>query len=328
MSHPVSASVAARYLRFAEQEAAGRSPLYEALARAVAADGDTLVFLSVLPPSKQQPNLLFAAVRHLFGTPAGWADFRRALLDNAETVRSFMLHHATQTNEPGRCAVLLPILARLPQPLALIEVGASAGLCLLPDCYGYDYGRRQLRPPHSGSPVFHCQATEATPLPAALPQIAWRAGLDLNPIDAADPRQAVWLETLVWPEQTARLARMQAALKIAARIRPRIVKGDLLGNALERLCGEAPKGATLVVFHTAVLAYVAERADRDAFGRRVRSLCPYWISNEAASVFGDASGANASKHASSGAGGRFLMPVNGSPVAWADPHGAAIDWIA
>ncbi len=36
----------------------------------------------------------------------------------------------TQTNEPGRCAVLLPLLAALPQPLALLEVGASAGLCL------------------------------------------------------------------------------------------------------------------------------------------------------------------------------------------------------
>jgi Uncharacterized protein conserved in bacteria (DUF2332) len=33
---------------------------------------------------------------------------------------------ATQTNEAGRCAVLLPVLAALPQPLALLDVGASA----------------------------------------------------------------------------------------------------------------------------------------------------------------------------------------------------------
>jgi hypothetical protein len=49
-----------------------------------------------------------------------------------------MLAQSTQTNEPGRCAALLPMLARLPEPLALLEVGASAGLCLLPDFYTYD----------------------------------------------------------------------------------------------------------------------------------------------------------------------------------------------
>jgi hypothetical protein len=49
-----------------------------------------------------------------------------------------MLAQSTQTNEPGRCAALLPMLARLPEPLALPEVGASAGLCLLPDFYTYD----------------------------------------------------------------------------------------------------------------------------------------------------------------------------------------------
>jgi hypothetical protein len=45
----------------------------------------------------------------------------------------------TQTNEPARCATLLPLLALLPQPLALLEIGASAGLCLLPDLYSYKY---------------------------------------------------------------------------------------------------------------------------------------------------------------------------------------------
>ena len=39
----------------------------------------------------------------------------------------------TQTNEPARCAVLLPALAQLPEPLALVDVGASAGLTMLFD---------------------------------------------------------------------------------------------------------------------------------------------------------------------------------------------------
>ena len=186
-----------------------------------------------------------------------------------------MRSSTTQTNEPARCATLLPVLARLPQPLALIEVGASAGLCLLPDCYGYGYNGRLIRPSEMGNmyPVISCAASETTPLPKAMPLVVWRAGLDLNPIDTTDHSQVNWLETLVWPEQTKRLANLRAALRIAAVHRPRIVRGDLRGAVFEELCREAPTDVTLVVFHTAVLAYVADREERQAFARRVTSLC-------------------------------------------------------
>jgi hypothetical protein len=322
MTQQPSAAISARYLRFAEQEAAGRSPLYETLARGVAEDPDTIDFLLTLPRDKQQPSLLFASLRHLFGTPANWAGFRQTLLANREALRAVILGRATQTNEPARCAVLLPVLARLPQPLALIEVGASAGLCLLPDHYAYDYGRGQIRPasPIAQPPLFACTAGAGTPLPGTLPDIVWRAGLDLNPLDAADPAQAAWLETLVWPEQTGRLANLRAALKLAAVVRPALTRGNLLGDDLEILCAAAPKHATLVVFHTAVLAYVADRADRDAFARRAMSLCSYWISNESPQVFSDTL-------VPGGAPGRFLLSVNRKRVAWTDPHGAALEWI-
>ncbi|MFE4537493.1 DUF2332 family protein [Streptomyces scopuliridis] len=59
-------------------------------------------------------------------------------------LRAMMLSRRTQTNEPGRCATLLPALAALDGPLALIEVGASAGLCLHVDRYSYDYGHTHL----------------------------------------------------------------------------------------------------------------------------------------------------------------------------------------
>jgi hypothetical protein len=192
MEQDGSTKIAATYIRYAEDEARGRSPLYEQLAGGVAADREIVGFLLTLPTGKRQPNLLFAALRHRFGTPRDWAGFRRTLLANRDAVRAIMLANATQTNEPGRCATLLPVRARLPQPLALIEVGASAGLCLLPDLYAYDYNGRQLRPavPAAEPPVFACAASEATPLPGALPRIVWRAGLDLNPLDAADPAEA------------------------------------------------------------------------------------------------------------------------------------------
>ncbi|HKM68588.1 MAG TPA: DUF2332 family protein [Stellaceae bacterium] len=131
------------------------------------------------------------------------------------------------------------------------------------------------------------------------------------------------MEALVWPEQTDRLARLRAAMKIAAEQKPRLVKGDLRTD-LAALARKAPKDATLVVFHTAVLAYISSASEREEFARSVGSLCDYWIANEAPQVFPDIArrvGRKAPK-------GAFLMSVNGFPVAWSDPHGATVEWIA
>ena len=282
------AETAARYLRFAEGEARGRSPLYEKFARCIANDRELLRLLLELPKERRQPNLLLAVVRYLFGTPGDWSRFRNPLVNEWGAVRAIMLERSTQTNEPARCAALLPLLVRLPQPLALVEVGASAGLCLLPDLYAYDYGKRILRPGRSDYqvPLFYCKVNDETPLPTKMPLIVWRAGLDLNPVDISDPVQARWLEALVWPEQTDRLANLRAAIKIAEAFKPRVVRGDLRHD-LAPLVEEVPKDATLVIFHTAVLAYVPSVTDRQEFARKVRTLCPYWISNESPQIFPD-----------------------------------------
>jgi hypothetical protein len=324
MDHPEFAATSARYRRFAVEEAEGRSPLYAHLARSIADDPETIQFLLTVPAKKRQPNLLLAVVRHLFGTPEDWPRFRTLVRQHADTIRAAMRARSTQTNEPARCATLLPFLTRLPQPLALIEVGASAGLCLLPDFYAYDYGAGVLRPRAADRqpPVFCCTIDGTIPVPMRLPDIIWRAGLDLDPIDVSDPAQTSWLETLVWPEQTDRLARLRAAIAIAAAVKPRIVRGDLRTD-LARLAAEAPRHATLVVFHTAVLAYVPSAADRRNFAREVRSLCPYWIANEGPEVFPDI----ARRAAMPGPRGGLLLSLNGIPVAWADAHGASLTGI-
>lgn len=315
--------MARAYRRFATLEARGRSPLYERLAEGVADDGDVLAFLLTLPRPKRQPNLLFAAVRHRLGTPTDWPDFRNRLLADRDAVRDVMLERSTQTNEPARCATLLPVLAALPQPLALIEVGASAGLCLLPDRYGYDYGRHRLMPIEASSdtPVFACDVCGDVPLPSFLPRIAWRAGLDLNPLCAQQSVDRAWLEALVWPEQMGRLMRLRQALAIAAEARPRIVNGDLRTD-LASLVAEAPTDATCVIFHTAVLAYVAEPEDREAFAVEAMRLADCWIANEVPAALPGVPPSFAQE-----ARGRFLLSVVGKPTAWTDPHGAALDWI-
>ena len=233
-----------------------------------------------------------------------------------------MLTRRTQTNEAGRCATLLPVLARLPQPLALLEVGASAGLCLLPDRYGYDYGHWQLAPASPDAPVFPCRANPATPLPMAHPRVVWRRGLDLHPVDVADAAHCAWLETLVWPEQSDRLHRLRGALAVARRDPPRVAQGDLLTD-LQACAQHAPRDATLVVFHSAVLGYVTDAASRDAFARAVRELGAVWVSNEVPGVFPSIR----ERLAHPGPRGAFLLAVDGVPVAWTDPHGGWIEWI-
>jgi len=313
-------AIARRVLRFAETEAKGHSPLYETLARAVASDGDVLGFLAGLPSSKQQPNLLLAAVRFVCGTRTTWQGFRAALLDRRDDIRAEIMKRGTQTNEPARCAVLLPVLARSSGPLALIEAGASAGLCLLPDRYGYVYEGRE---PFGGEPRFPCRANSMTPVPTRVPHVAWRSGLDLNPLDVRNADDMEWLEALVWPDQPDRLARLRAAVAIARADPPRIVAGDLL-TSLPALAAEAPPDATLVIFHTAVVAYIADPDARAGFARTVRDLGAIWISNEAPGVFPDI----AAKLTNSRPAGAFLLSVNGEPMAWTDPHGAWIEWIA
>ena len=49
----------------------------------------------------QQPNLLFASARHLFGVPADYEQFHRSILANPDAVRSVMLQRSTQRSASG-----------------------------------------------------------------------------------------------------------------------------------------------------------------------------------------------------------------------------------
>lgn len=287
----------------------------------MAGSARALAFLGDLPPDRRQPNLFFAALRLVGGLPRTEAAFDDILTREGDAIAAVMRTRRTQTNEPGRCACLLPLLARLDGPLALIEVGASAGLCLLPDHYGYDWGRTRLDPPGgTGAPVFPCRVNARAPLPDRHPQIVWRAGLDLAPPDLGDAGDVAWLEALVWPEQTDRLARLRQAVAVARQAPPPVVAGDLTRD-LEALLAETPADARLVVMHSAVLTYVSDPGARAGFARLMRSRDLHWISNEAPGVFPD--------HAKglTPRAGKFLMALDGRPVAWTGPHGQSLDWL-
>jgi len=318
--HDPAKDIADNYREFARLEAHGRSPSYESLAEAVAGDPVVLGFLSSLPPEKRQPNLLFAAARYLLGAPADITRLRAMVSQASIELSEQMLARRTQTNEPARCTALMPALAQLPQPLALLEVGASAGLTLLVDRYSYDYGGHQIAGSDPRAPTLRCAPQGPVPLPARLPQVIWRAGLDINPLDVNNDDDVRWLGCLLWPGEGDREQRLAAAVATARRDPPPVHRGDLLDD-LPALAAQAPAEATLVVYHTSVLAYVTMDKRRQ-FAAAVAGLGAVWLSNEGPGVVPDLP----------------LPPYGGSPsvlardgrtlLAFADPHGTWLHWLA
>ncbi len=308
-------TIAATYADFAAREARGLSPTYERLSVAVSRDGELISLLDLLPPARRQPGLLFGVVRFLGGQVDDPAAFHDYVVTNWPAIEAQLHARSTQTNEAGRCALLLPVLAALPQPLALLEVGTSAGLCLYPDRYSYRYGDRQLG---EGAPVLDCAATGIA-LPAGLPEVVGRAGLDLNPLDVTDPADLAWLEALIWPEHAHRVIRLRAAAAVVAADPPVLVPGDLVDD-LPALAAQAPADATLVVFHTSVLYQVPPQR-REAFASVVRALPGHWIANEDPDVLTY----DGLPEMPDGAL-RNVLALDGTPLAWTRSHGQSMIW--
>ncbi|PMB97724.1 hypothetical protein CJ198_10025 [Brevibacterium luteolum] len=152
-------------------------------------------------------------------------------------------------------------------------------------------------------------------VPESVPAVVWSAGLDLNPLDVTGESDLRWLESLVWPEHEARRQRLRAAAQIVAADPPRIVTGNLLTD-LDSLIAEAPAEATVVVFHSPVLAYVNAEARRKFADSMAAQPSVVWISNEGAGAFPEFDESVAQQ-----AKGRFVLAVDGEPVAFTGPHG-------
>ncbi|MET8897011.1 DUF2332 domain-containing protein [Streptomyces albogriseolus] len=277
-------TLAERYRDFAVHQAADSSPTLRRWAEAVADDPGLLTSLAALPPGKQQPNLVFAAARW-HGARPGDVDSLRGLLANRWAVfEATVRARATQTNEAARCAALLLGLQELPGPIALLEIGASAGLCLIPDRYSYTFnGEARLTPVDGPGPVsIDIRLGRGLVPPAVMPDIVRRAGLDLHPLDPVDADTLAWLRTLVWPEHATRRARLTAAAALTAEEGVRVTAGDLTTD-LARVAAGAPHDATLVVTHSATLAYLDEPTRHRAV-EQITRLGAHRISFEARGV--------------------------------------------
>ena len=274
-------AVQQRFARFARDEAPGRSALYEEWAGGIATDPEVQEVLARIPENRRQPPLVFAVARLLGAVLGPYAGLRDFLLSHADELVAECTARQLQTNAPLRLAALLPVLSEIDGPIALLEVGASAGLCLYPDRYSYrfrgaDGTLRAALDPADGTSTVILESRVSGELPALrMPDVVWRAGIDLAPLDASDERDRRWLRGLVWPGETGREARIEAALDVAASSPPRLVAGDALAG-IDALAAEAPDGATLVITTPGVLVHLP-RVDRNALIERITRLPARWI---------------------------------------------------
>lgn len=279
-------ALASGFRRFAQHEC-GPSPLYKGLANAIAAD-EAVLEVAAQARSRPVPNLLLAAVHYLLlagnnhelrrfypslgghPTEGAYPVFREFVLAHRDEIIPLLHSRRVQTNEVARASVLLPALGLIATrtngtPLALIEVGTSAGMLLLFDRFAYDYGDGVVCG-NAGSPVrLRCETRGAIkpPVPRQMPAVVSRVGIDLFPIDVSDPHAAMWLRALVWPDQTERFERLTRAIDLAKADPPALVAGDAFAAAPAAL-EQVGDSAVPVVFHCHTLNQF-QPEDRERF---------------------------------------------------------------
>ena len=341
------------WIWFADTACRGYSPIYDRICRAVATREDVLDMVRAAPLEAHLPNVLLAAVHYLllggFVHPladvyAGDSDadpgplFLDICLAQQAAIEDLLRTRRTNTNEVGRSALLGPALTdmayRLGEPLALVDVGCSAGLNLLCDRYRLDYGRRGATGPAHAPVRITCQVVGGEPpIASLLPPIVERVGIDRDPIDVHDDDAVRWQLACVWPD-TGRLERSRLAFEEARKTPPRIVPGDAVdtvGDVIDSL----PIEIVPIVLTTWALAYLP-RERRHAFADGLAAIghCRplAWISAEGAGVVDafadvqapvDEDGTDASVLASIVfSEGR----ADAELLAFVQPHGAWLDW--
>jgi hypothetical protein len=246
-------------------------------------------------------------------------------------VRDFMLS-PPQTNETARSTGLacgfLWLAEKVPQPLHMLELGASAGLNLNWDRFAYahpPWGREGV-----AGPLMPTRITGAAPGWRDI-AISSRAACDQNPLDPSDPHDQLRLRAYIWPDQAARLQRLDAALALAQQLGVRVEKADAADWVNARLAGDLPDGTT-VIYHSVFLQYppreVREAIDAamETAGRRTTALQQLArVSFEPESVVGGPHGS-----------ARYVLHVtrwvdgqrSEATLAAVDPHGRTLTWLA
>jgi hypothetical protein len=330
------------------------SPIYQRICLAVANDRELLEFVRSAPPEAHLPTSLLAAVHYLVigGVDSPLADMYAGRSDadpgppflelcrtHPSEIMGLLSTRHIQTNDCGRSALIGPgltwLASQLPQPLALIDVGASAGINLLCDRYLLDYGQRGSTGPTDSSVHVTCDVLSGSPpIAPDLPPLVDRIGIDRSPIDLTNPDDAQWLLACVWPG-SGRTDRVAASIKVAQADPPRVIAGD--GNEmLPRVLSDLPDGCAAVVVTTWAFAYFSLE-DRQRFIQilidRSHERPIAWLSAEGAATVEDFTAEASADHEHSGSDvlGAVLFQDGtrrAELLAYVQEHGNWLHWQA
>ncbi len=267
------AALAAQFREWVELRR-GVSLIYEAIVGRLVQDEAVLRLIAEAGNRDYMPNRFMAAVHFLLleGKKHPLADYYPTITADAAPASEAYPHfrdfcflykndvlpltaREVQINEVRRCAGLLPVFTWIlrregNRPLALLDIGCSAGFNLFPDRYFYNFGPAGTVGPSSASVRIVCKphGPIPPPVPPKMPIIAWRLGIDCSPIRVTDVHSTNWLVALVSPDDKPRLAFLQAALDVARQSPPKIIEGKAC-DKLTAALAEAPGDATLCLFH-------------------------------------------------------------------------------
>ena len=163
-----------------------------------------------------------------------------------------------QTNEAGRSAGLmtglLHVASRFGPAMDLLEIGSSAGLNLLIDRYAFDLGGLRRGP--ADSPVLIAPEWRGPPPPDAAVTIGSVQGVDIAPVDVADPAEAERLAAYVWVDATDRLQRIERGIAMIRAHGVSLAQGDAAEWVEARLAEPQAPGTTRVLMHSVVWQYL------------------------------------------------------------------------
>ncbi len=267
--------ISKRFQTFAK-DCEGSSELYHFLSLKIAEDEDLLRIASKSREGQPEPNLLFGAIHLLlingeehalqryypslvlnFGAADhAYPSFRKFALDYTVEIVQILQQKLVQTNEVQRSAYLFPAILTVSayfedRPMALVELGASAGLNLLWDQYLFQYDAEEPVGFSGSSLTVTCtlKGSKRPDISRIMPVISSRTGIDLSPIDVTNQDQITWLQALVWPEHFDRKARLSKALRIALVNPVNLVQGDAI-DLLPQILSKTPPSEIPCVYHT------------------------------------------------------------------------------
>ena len=221
--------------------------------------------------------------------PGRLTEFLLAAVERHDRQLSEAIERPPQTNEVMRSAMLLPgllaVARQTDRGLDLAEIGSSAGLNLHFNRFRYDYDGVSWGSPDSPVVLSPEVRGRRPDLGGGLTIVA-RDGCDLAPVRLEDDADRLRLRSFVWADQTARLERLDAAIRVALEGPVDVTAGDAVDFVRRKLVGRR-RDATFVLFHSIMWQYMPQKsrdAIRDAMhaaGAKATKRDPLaWVSME------------------------------------------------